>query len=395
MEIQLAERAVNIQPSATLAMSARAKAMKQAGGDIISLSVGEPDFDTPLHIKEAAITAIQEGFTKYTPVDGIPELKDAIIAKFATDNQLEYTPEQILVSCGAKQSIYNVAQALLDPGDEVIIPTPYWVSYPDIVALAGAKPVHIKTTHQNNFKITAEELAAVITPKTKLLFINSPSNPSGMIYSQAELSKLAEVLLENPQVHILSDDIYEHILWPRQSFNNIPMVCPELTNRCIVINGVSKAYSMTGWRIGYAAGHESLISSMKKIQSQSTSNPCSIAQKAAVVALSGDQQCIADMVKAFKERHDFVVQSLNNIDGVHCLASQGSFYTFPDISEFMRENTTFANDIEVAEYLLTKAGVAVIPGSAFGDPNCLRLSVATSMEKLHDALKRIKTLLLG
>lgn len=392
----ISDRALSIQPSPTLAIDAKAKKLQAAGGDIINLGVGEPDFDTPEHIKEAAIKALREGKTKYTPVNGIMELRQAIADKFARENQLTYTPDQVIVSNGAKQSFYNLVQAIINPGDEVIIPCPYWVSYPDIVALAEGKSVFIETGARQNFKITPEQLAAVITPKTKMLVINSPSNPSGMIYSKEELTALADVLVEHPHVFIASDDMYEHISWTHYPFSNIVNANPELYDRTIVINGVSKAYAMTGWRIGYAAGRADIIATMTKIQSQSTSNPNSIAQYASVAALNGDQNCIKEMVKAFKVRHDFIYKKLNDMTGVHCLASQGTFYSFPDVSATLpRINGGLANDIELVDYLLSKTGVAVVPGTAFGSPGCIRMSFATSIEKLEDAMKRLATVLNG
>lgn len=392
MDIHSSERTKKIQPSPTLAMNARAKAMQQAGADIISLGVGEPDFDTPDHIKQAAITAINQGATKYTAVDGIPELKQAIISKFAHDNQLTYSPEQILVSSGAKHAIYNAAQALLNPGDEVIIPCPYWVSYPDIVTLCDAKPIFVQSNYAQQFKITPEALAKAITPKTKMLFLNSPSNPSGMIYSKSELEKIADVLLEHPDIIILTDDIYEQIIWPDQTFYNIVMVCPQLYERTLVINGISKTYAMTGWRIGYTAGNKSIISAMRKVQSQSTSNPCSISQKAAVEAIAGDQHCITEMVRQFKQRHDMVVQTLNSIPGIQCHASNGTFYVLPDVTQLIEQTANVDSDLALAELWLTKIGVATVPGTAFGAPGCIRFSIATSMDKLTDALERIKSL---
>lgn len=393
MDMQLANRTYNIKPSPTLAINARAKQLKTSGGDIIGLSVGEADFDTPEHIKDAAVQALKDGYTKYTAVDGIPELKEAIIEKFQRDNELNYTPEQIVVSCGAKQAIYNLAQALLNPGDEVIIPTPYWVSYPDIVLLNDAVPVYLHANVQQNFKITPEQLENAITDKTRLFILNSPSNPSGMVYTKSELQGLAEVLLKHPQVIVMTDDIYEYILWTHRPFANILNVCPELYDRTVIINGVSKSYSMTGWRIGYAAGHKDIIGAMKKIQSQSTSNPCAIAQKAAVAAISGDQQCVHDMCKEFKTRHDFLIQGLKNLDGFQVLPSNGTFYTFPDISQVIEKMPNINNDLEFAEHLLVKAGVAVVPGTAFGTPNCIRISYATNTEVLNDALKRMKTVI--
>ncbi|MCG8670913.1 MAG: pyridoxal phosphate-dependent aminotransferase [Pseudomonadales bacterium] len=390
MDIQLSDRAQAIKPSPTLAVTNRAAELRAAGNDIIGLGAGEPDFDTPDHIKAAANQAIADGKTKYTAVDGTPDLKKAIIEKFARDNNLEYQPNQILVSCGGKQSFFNLSLALLNQGDEVIIPAPYWVSYPDMVTVAEGVPVVIETDASQRYKITAEQLEAAITDKTRLLVLNSPSNPSGMAYTKAELESLAAVLLKHPNILVATDDMYEHILWADEPFNNILTVCPELYDRTMVLNGVSKAYSMTGWRIGYAAGPAKLIGAMKKIQSQSTSNPCSIAQAAAQAALDGSQDCVTEMVKAFKERHDYVVAELNKIEGVSCLPGDGTFYAFPDLSEAIAKRDDVSDDVELAEKLLGEAGVAIVPGSAFGTPNHARLSFATSMEVLQDALGRLK-----
>lgn len=391
MDIALSQRVNSIKPSATMAIATKARQLKAKGGDIISLSIGEPDFDTPPHVKEAAIKGIQQGATKYTAIDGTQELKVAIQQKFQKDHQLNYTLDEILVSVGAKQSLYNLCQALLNPQDEVIIPAPYWVSYPDMVRLCGATPVFIDTSIEHQFKITPQQLANAITPNTRLVMLNSPSNPSGMAYTKEETLELANVLLQHPDILIVSDDIYEKILWTPQAFCNIVTVCPALKERTIVVNGVSKAYAMTGWRIGYAAGPHSLINAMKKIQSQSTSGPCSISQKAAVAALTGDQSCVDTMVAAFKERHQFVVNELNNIPGIECLPSHGTFYAFPKVSEAIKTINGLKNDIDFADYLLAKAGIAVVPGTAFGNPGYLRLSFATSQSLLEDALKRIQT----
>jgi len=388
LDLQLSERVQSIKPSPTLAVTNRAAELRAAGQDIIGLGAGEPDFDTPEHIKAAAIKAIETGFTKYTAVDGTPALKTAIINKLKNDNGLSYEANQILVSCGGKQSFFNLSLALLDEGDEVVIPAPYWVSYPDMVKIAEGVPVIIETTAESRFKITAEQLEAAITPKTKLVVLNSPSNPSGMAYSKAELEALAAVLLKHPHVLVATDDMYEHILWTEESFNNILTVCPELYDRCIVLNGVSKAYSMTGWRIGYAAGPQKLIGAMKKIQSQSTSNPTSIAQVAAQAAIEGDQGCVADMVKVFKQRHDYVVGALNEIEGIECLHGDGTFYVFPDFSGAQKK-LGCATDTDLAEKLL-EAGVALVPGSAFGTPGHMRISFATSDENLQNAIARLK-----
>jgi aspartate aminotransferase len=393
MNSQLSSRVKAVKPSPTLAVTARAAEMRAAGKDVIGLGAGEPDFDTPDHIKAAAIQAINDGFTKYTPVDGTPGLKQAIIDKFKRDNGFDYAPDQILVSCGGKQSFYNLAQAILDPGDEVIIPAPYWVSYPDMSILAGGVPVLVSAGASQNFKISAQQLAAAITDKTKLFVINSPSNPTGMAYTREELAALGEVLKEHPRVMIATDDMYEHILWPGVSFVNILNVCPELKARTLVLNGVSKAYSMTGWRIGYAGGPVEIIKAMKKIQSQSTSNPTSISQVAAQAALEGPQTCIGEMLKAFKERHDYVVERLNTLPGIECLPSDGTFYCFPKVEEALKHINGVNNDLELSEYLITEAGVALVPGTAFGLGGHVRISIATSLEKLEKALDRIESVL--
>lgn len=393
MSITLSQRVQRIKPSPTLAVTSRAAALRAAGQDIIGLGAGEPDFDTPEHIKLAAKEAINSGKTKYTAVDGTAELKNAIINKLKRDNQLNYQADQILVSCGGKQSFFNLAQALLDDGDEVIIPAPYWVSYPDMSLLAGGVPVIIQGNQDQAFKITPEQLEAAITEKTKLVVINSPSNPSGKAYTRAELAALGNVLLKHPNILIATDDMYEHILWSDEPFSNIVMACPELYKQTIVLNGVSKAYSMTGWRIGYAAGPAELIKAMKKIQSQSTSNPTSISQYAAQAALEGDQSCIGEMLVAFKERHDYVVERLNEIEGISCIASDGTFYCFPDFNAILDRMDEIDNDVDLAEYILEKAGVALVPGSAFGLDGHMRISIATSMENLVNAIDRIAKLL--
>lgn len=389
MKIQLSDRVQQVKPSPTLAVTAKAKELRAAGKDVIGLGAGEPDFDTPDFIKEAATQAIKEGFTKYTPVGGTVELKQAIIDKFKRDNDLSYKPEQILVSCGAKQSLYNMASALLNKGDEVIIPAPYWVSYPDIALLAEAKPVIVQTTVEQHFKLNPEQLAAAITPRSRLLVLNSPSNPTGIAYSRAELAALGEVLLDHPQVVVVTDDIYEHILWVDEPFCNIVMACPDLYDRTVVVNGVSKAYSMTGWRIGYCGGPLDLVKAMNKIQSQSTSNPTSISQVAAQAALNGDQSCITPMVKAFQERHDYVLKALQGLAGVDVLPADGTFYLFPSFQKAMESMDGISDDIQLAEYFLNEAGVAMVPGSAFGADGCMRISFATSMDNLVNALERI------
>ncbi len=391
MDIQLSDRVNSIKPSPTLAVAAKAAELKAAGKDIISLGAGEPDFATPEHIKEAAKQAIDANFTHYTQVDGIPELKQAICAKFARDNNLQYKPEQILVSCGAKQSIYNALQAVLNPGDEVVIPTPYWVSYTDMTLLAGGKPVLVNADIKQKFKITPAQLEAALTARTRVFFINSPNNPSGVAYTKDELAALGAVLLKHPKVLIISDDIYEHTYWADFAFVNILNACPELYDRTLIVNGVSKAYSMTGWRIGYAAGPVSVIKAMFKIQGQSTTNPCSISQKAAVAALNGDQSFIKDMNKAFKERHDYFVAELKKLPGVECINADGAFYVLFNVENFIKKlnMSTVTNDHEFAEYLLNTVGLALVPGSAFGAPGYLRASIAASMDQLKGAIARL------
>lgn len=387
MSLTITQRLSAVKPSPTLAVAAMATQMQAQGHDVINLGTGEPDFDTPELIKEAAISAIKNGFTKYTAVDGIPELKQAICQKFKRDNALDYTAQQILVSCGGKQSIYNLCQAFIQPGDEVLIPSPYWVSYPDIVLLAEGTPVIIPSTSAQRYKISAEQLEKAITPQTKLLFLNSPSNPSGVAFTAEELLAFGEVLRRHPHVYIATDDMYEHIIWS-QPFCNILNVCPDLYDRTIVLNGVSKAYAMTGWRIGYAAGPAELIHAMKTIQSQSTSNPCSIAQKAAVAALHGGYETIHAMVKAFHTRHQFLVHALQAIPDIEVIPADGTFYLFPNVQKII-DRKGYANDIEFSEQLLKQVGLALVPGSAFGNEGCIRLSFATSMPLLEDAAARL------
>ena len=389
MGTQASNRIQKVKPSPTLAVTALAQQLRAAGRDVIGLAAGEPDFPTPDFVKQAAIDAIHNNQTKYTAVDGMPSLKQAIINKFKQDNGLNYEADQILVSCGGKQSFFNMAQALLNPGDEVIIPAPYWVSYPDMVLLADAEPVIVQGDQSQGFKITPQQLKDALTEKTRLFVINSPSNPSGKSYTMAELRALGEVLLDYPNVVIATDDMYEKILWTDEPFCNIVNACPELYERSIVLNGVSKAYAMTGWRIGYAGGPADLIKGMKKIQSQSTSNPTSISQVAAQAALEGDQSRLAEMNTAFKERHDFVLAELNKIDGVDCIGSDGTFYIFPDFSRIM-EKMNIADDVTLASKILEEAEVALVPGSAFGSPGHMRISFATDMESLQKALERIK-----
>lgn len=390
MTIVLSDRVQRVKPSQTLAITATAAKLRAEGIDIIGLGAGEPDFPTPDHISEAAIAAIRNGQTRYTPVDGTTSLKNAIVEKFATENSFNYSLDQVLVSSGGKQTSFNLYQALFNDGDEFIIPAPYWVSYPDMALLAGAKPVIVEAGQDQGFKLQPEQLREAITDKTRLLSLNSPSNPTGVAYTADELKALADVLLEHPHVLIATDDMYEHILFGDRKFVNILNVCPELYDRTIVLNGVSKAYSMTGWRIGYAAGPADLIKSMKKIQSQSTSNPCSISQAAAEAALTGDQSCIQTMLTAFEERHAYVNKTFNEMSGVSCLPSDGTFYSFPNASGVIESLEGINNDVELADYFLTEAKVAVVPGSAFGAPGHFRVSFATSMDNLQNALLRIK-----
>lgn len=388
MPIEVARRVQRIKPSPTLAVTARAAALKAEGKDVIGLGAGEPDFDTPAHISEAGIAAIRNGFTRYTNVDGTPELKDAIIAKFQRDNALTYTRPQILVSSGAKQTIYNLVAALLDPGDEAIIPAPYWVSYPDMVLLADGTPVTVYAGPEQGYKISAAQLEAAITAKTRLFILNSPSNPTGAAYSKAELQALGRVLAKHPRIVVATDDMYEHIWWGAEPFCSLVTACPELYDRTVTINGVSKSYAMTGWRIGYCGGPRELVTAMATIQGQSTSNPSSISQKAAVAALNGDQAPVAKMNEAFKQRHDFVVAGLNALPGVTCLPGWGTFYAFANVEKAMAKLGT-KDDNAFAEILLNDALVAVVPGSGFGAPGHMRLSFACSMETLAKALERI------
>ncbi|BCM25195.1 pyridoxal phosphate-dependent aminotransferase [Methyloradius palustris] len=397
-DITLSDRVQTIKESPTLAVTARAGKLKAEGKDIIGLGAGEPDFDTPQHIKDAAKKAIDRGFTKYTPVAGIPGLKKAIVTKFKNQNGLEYTEKEVIVGVGGKQCIFNLALAVLNPGDEVIVPAPYWVSYADIALVAGAKPVIIQCGIEQGFKLLPAQLEAAITPKTKLFMINSPSNPTGSVYTLAELKALGEVLKKYPHVLVATDDMYEHVNLTGEKFYNILNATPELKPRCIVLNGVSKAYSMTGWRIGYAAGPAYIIKAMEILQSQSTSNPTSISQVAAQAALEGPQDCITPMVEAFIERHEYVVNRFNSMQGLNCIKAGGAFYAFPDarvaISNlFKAGKISTENDMALSEYLLEKVGVAVVPGSAFGAEGYFRISFATSMENLVNALDRIDSAL--
>ena len=378
-----------IKPSPTISVTTKAREMRAAGKDVIGLGAGEPDFDTPNNIKKAAIDAIEKGDTKYTAVDGTPTLKKAIIEKFKRENNLDYTPDQITVGTGGKQVIYNTFMATLNKGDEVIIPAPFWVSYPDMVLLAGGKPKIIKCEENDGFKLTPEKLKKAISKKTKWLILNSPSNPTGAGYTKEEIEKLAEVLLKNKKVFILSDDIYEHIKYDNFNFFTIAQIS-KLKERTLTMNGVSKSYAMTGWRIGYAAGPEEIISAIRKIQSQSTSNPSSISQAAAAEALNGEQDFIKERAEAFRKRRDFVVNSLNNINGISCLKPNGAFYVFPSCKDLLNKRTKIKNDTEFVKKLLEQSMVAVVQGSAFGLEGYFRISYATSMENLEKAMIRIK-----
>ena len=395
MSTVLSDRVTQIKPSATMAVNAKANELRAQGRDIINLSVGEPDFPSPDFVKAAAIDAINENFTRYTAVDGIPELKDAIIGKLSRDNQLDYKRNEIIVSVGVKQGLFNLTQAMLNAGDEAIIPAPYWVSYPAMTKLAGATPVVIDTKLDANFKITAAQLEAAITPKTRLLFLNSPSNPTGMAYTESELRAIGDVLQKHPHIIVASDDIYEYILWGMDRYVSILNVCPELRDQVVVFNGVSKAHCMTGWRIGYAAGPANIVAAMKKIQGQSTSNPCSVSQKAAIAAINTPKaDFFTPMLDAFKRRHDMVLDKLQAIEGVECRPSHGTFYLFPNVSHAM-QRLGLENDVALAEVLLEKAGVALVPGSAFGSPGCIRISCATDDATLANAIDQIANVLAG
>jgi aspartate aminotransferase len=388
VSFRFAPRVAQVKPSATIAMAAKAGELKAEGKDVLSLSMGEPDFDTPEHIRQAAAEAIEAGHTRYTPVDGTPELKQAVISKFQRDNELEYEPDQILVSNGCKQSLFNLMQAMIGDGDEVLVPAPYWVSYPDMVRLAGGAPVILNTDSRNGYLVTPSQLEASITERTRLLVLNSPSNPSGRAYTRQQLAEIGEVLLEHPKIIVCTDDIYEHIWWADEPFSTLAQVVPALQERTVVANGVSKAYAMTGWRIGYVGGPAEIIKEMKKIQSQSTSNPCSVSQAAAVAALNGNQACVGEMCTAFKERHDWLIPALDALPGVRCEPGEGAFYAFADFSEAI-EKLGLGDDIELAEHLLDKALVASVPGSAFGTVGHLRLSFACSLDTLKTAVERI------
>ena len=384
----------SVKPSPTGAVLALAAELRAAGRDLISLGAGEPDFDTPEHIRAAAVAAIEGGQTRYTPVDGTAELKAAIQAKFSRENQLEYDLSQIVVTCGAKQALFNLCLALLNPGDEAIIPAPYWVSYPDMVRLAGAEPVIIEAGIEQDFKVTPEQLAAAISEQTRLLILNNPSNPTGTCYSEAEMAALGAVVEDHPNIVVLSDDIYEHIHWAPDPFVSFATACPSLFDRTVTTNGVSKAYAMTGWRIGYAAGPQELITAMKTVQSQSTTNACSVSQAAAVAALNGDQACVQEMGEAYRERHEYIVGALNLIDGFECRHGEGAFYAFPRVQGAI-DARGMDDDIQLVEFLLNEADVACVPGSAFGAPGYLRLSFACSTEMLEESVRRIKRALMA
>ena len=394
MTVSISKRVQKVKPSMTLAVTARAAKLKADGKDIIGLGAGEPDFDTPRHIADAGVEAIRNGITRYTAVDGTNELKDAIIAKFKRDNALNYERPQIIVSSGAKQTCFNACAAVLDPGDECIIPAPYWVSYPDMALLADGVPVVVYAGPEQGYKITPAQLAAAVTPRSRMLFLNSPNNPTGAAYTKAELQALGAVLAKHPQIVIAADEMYEHIYWAGEPFTSFAQANPQLYGRTVTINGCSKAYAMTGWRIGYCGGPRELVAAMATVQGQSTSNPSSISQRAATVALNGDQTCVREMNRAFKERHDFVVAGLNAIPGIACRPGAGTFYAFADVTDAMRR-LGLADDIAFAEYLLVEAGVAVVPGSGFGAPGHMRLSYACSLKTLEEALGRIARVLKG
>ncbi len=392
MSLSVSERMGRVMPSATSAVLGLAAELREAGRDIVSLGAGEPDFDTPEHIKKAGIQAIKDGITKYTAIDGTSQLKAAIRRKFERDNQLQYAPNQILVSCGAKHTLFNACMAILSPGDEAVIPAPSWVSYPDMVRVADGIPVMIETGIESDFKITPEQLEASITDKTRLLFLNSPSNPTGSCYTRAELEALGAVLREHKNIVVLADDIYEHIHWADDPFCSIATACPDLIDQVVTINGVSKCYAMTGWRIGYAGGPPEVIKAMKTIQSQITSNPTSISQVAAVAALDGDQSCVTEMKNAYQARSEFFVGALNTIAGFECRQGEGAFYAFPRVTGALEANG-LEDDAALVELLVSKADVVTVPGSPFGAPGYIRLSFACSMDDLEKAIQRIKAVL--
>jgi aspartate aminotransferase len=390
--MKLSSRINNIKVSPTLEITIKANALRAAGMDIIGFGAGEPDFDTPSHIKLAAIRAIEQGFTKYTPVGGVDELKDAIIRKLQRDNQLNYKRSEVMVSCGAKHTLYNLIQVLFEEGDEVIIPSPYWVSYLDMVILSGAKPVILKTDPSHGFKVQAEHLERFITEKTRAVIINSPSNPAGVVYTANDLHGIAEVLLGR-NILVISDDVYEKMIYNGRSFCNIASVDERLKSSTIIVNGVSKAYAMTGWRIGYAAAREEIIAAMTKLQSQNTSNPTSISQMAAIEALDGSQENIAEMVGEFRKRRDFMVEKLNAIPGISCMKPQGAFYAFPNISALLGRSyreRVISNSSDLSSYFLEEAGVAVVPGVDFGHDQYIRLSYATSLSNIDAGMEKMR-----
>ena len=386
----LSNRIQKVKPSATLTISAKAMELRANGIDVISLSAGEPDFDTPEHIKEAAIEAINNGQTKYTPVDGTPDLKDAIINKFQKDNNLQYQRENIIVSTGAKQTLFNLFQSVLGSDDEVVIISPYWVSYPDMVILADAKPVIVETRQEDNFDIDMASFKTALTDKTKLLILNSPSNPTGITYTKEQYESMGKILSDYPNVLIVTDDMYEHIYWGNEPFTSFAEACPNLFDRTITVNGVSKAYAMTGWRIGYCGAPASIVKGMKKVQGQSTSNPSSVSQAAAIAALNGSHDSVKMMVGEYKKRHDYMYDALNEINGFNTAPGTGAFYLFPEVNSVIKSQG-FADDIEFSSFLIDQANVAVIPGSAFGAEGCIRISYATSMELLKESISRIKS----
>jgi aspartate aminotransferase len=388
MNNPISERVRKVKPSATIAISSKAMEMRSAGINVISMSAGEPDFDTPQHIKDAAKAAVDNGMTKYTQVDGVPDLKEAIIKKFRNDNELSYKPENILVSTGAKQTLYNLFQAILGDGDEVIIISPYWVSYPDMVLLADAKPVFVDTFQENNFSLDLNAFTNAINEKTKLVIINSPSNPTGITFTRSDYKSIGAILENYPNVYVATDDMYEYIYWGEEPFVSFAQACPELFDRTITINGVSKSYAMTGWRIGYCGGPTDVIGAMKKVQSQSTSNPSSISQAATIAALNGSKDEIYIMVEQYKIRHDYLCSALNAIEGFKTSPGTGAFYLFPEVKNVI-EKKGFSDDVELSEYLIESANVAVIPGSAFGSKGYIRLSYATSLENIKEAVERI------
>jgi len=392
VSLTVSQRMNRVMPSATSAVLGLAAKLREEGKDVISLGAGEPDFDTPDHIKEAAVKAIHDGDTKYTAIDGTSTLKAAIQRKFARDNALEYRPDEILVSCGAKQTLFNVCMATLGPGDEAIVPAPCWVSYPDMVRVADGEPVMLLTGIESGFKMLPEQLEAAITDRTKLLFLNSPSNPTGSCYTREELEALGEVLLRHPDIVIAADDIYELIHWAEAPFCSLATAVPELKDRTVTINGVSKCYAMTGWRIGYAGGPAEIIKAMKTIQSQCTSNPCSISQAAAAAALDGDQSCVADMTRAYKERSDYVVEALNGLPGFECRPGEGAFYAFPRVTQAL-DAKGLKDDFQLVELMLKEAIVVMVPGSPFGTPGYVRISFACSLTQLKEAVERMARVL--